>query len=228
MHSKKIENIMDELAMVSESVTDAVSKFVNIVGNCNFDVSYGSLQILRAGDTDNIIVKCQITLKDDEGKDIIRKEFFCSNEITYKTEAPTKSKVPINLAVAIEKAQKEAFRRCCARFFCSEERPQIIRNQNIKISQTQVSKDKGAIRCKVTTEVEPLENYRNAYKAMCVLEDNTNAHLLFWYGVANKLKEEGKWGWLDASLHANSYISIIAKPGRYKGQLQYEVEDIVL
>lgn len=87
----------------------AKAVFESFVGS-NYDVAYNDLKIINVANISYVTIKVTITLVDDSGNRISR-DYITSNEVGFKDGAP------INLSITIDKAEKEAFRRCvCTNF----------------------------------------------------------------------------------------------------------------
>ena len=78
-----------------------------IIGAANYCVEYSDPQIVKTGFKENFIVKCRISILDDNRSVIMVRELYSANEITYKDQAP------VNLTNALVRAQEEAFKRTC-------------------------------------------------------------------------------------------------------------------
>ena len=86
-----------------------------IIGVANYCVEYSDPQIVKTGSKENFVVKCRISILDDNRSVIMVRELYSANEITYKDQAP------VNLTNALVRAQEEAFKRTCLTFFAAKE-----------------------------------------------------------------------------------------------------------
>ena len=59
-----------------------------IIGAANYCVEYSDPQIVKTGSKENFIVKCRISILDDNRSVIMVRELYSANEITYKDQAP--------------------------------------------------------------------------------------------------------------------------------------------
>lgn len=198
----------------------AKETFESFVGE-NYDVAYSELNTLSVGMALFVTVKATISLIDDAGNKISR-DYITSNEIDLQD-----NQKPINLSVTIDRAEKEAFRRClCTHFFTTKEISG--KEENYKSSSPIANKEKkktDELKVQLISELEKLQNYNETFrcKGICNGEE---VQLMFWYVTTMKLKESGLWLRLNCAVEEKRTISVVAKKERYKNITQLSVEEV--
>ena len=142
-----------------------------IIGAANYCVEYSDPQIVKTGSKENFIVKCRISILDDNRSVIMVRELYSANEITYKDQAP------VNLTNALVRAQEEAFKRTCLTFFAAKEsaakkgvpKPTA---KPISTATTVEAANANQFVLVFTSKFEPMEHYNNAFKASCLYNGN--------------------------------------------------------
>ena len=210
------KNISDMLSSISRRLDTSTyektkQSFEACVG-CNYDLEYSDVKILKSGNTEHILLKCAVILLDDDGKKIFKREYIVSNQIHQNNG------IPINLSVTIDKAEKEAFRRCIAQF-CQY--PGIKSKDQSPHAENNLKSDEYMVQ--ITSEPILIEGYNGAFKCDA-LYGNDKVQLIFWYSVTSKLKKENKWDILCKAV--NRSIKIKAKKEFYKNIVQFSVQEV--
>lgn len=202
---------------------DAKKVFESYIG-CNYDVAFDELNIIKAGDTEHVAVRCSVTILDDEGKKIFMRTYINSNEIIFKED-----KSPFNLSVTVDMAQKEAFRRCICGFM-SMKAASIQKKEKADStkgkSSSGVSDGDNIFWVQIVSGLEEMKNYNESYKADCSFQNGIQGQIVFWYKITKELKEKGEWNRLYNSCPGME-LKIKAKKEFYKGKIQLSVEEII-
>lgn len=216
--------VLKELAsQPAPSKYDDAKKTFDVYLGCNYDVAFDELNIIKAGDTEHVTVRCTVTILDDEGNKIFLRTYINSNEISFK-----ENKIPFNLSVTVDMAQKEAYRRCVCGFMAMQapatQRKEKADSPNSKNNPRQ-SVAENVYRVKITSELEEMKNYNESYRADCILNGN-QGQIVFWYKMTKELREKGEWNRLYNSCPGME-LKIKAKKEFYKGKIQLSVEEII-
>lgn len=199
----------------------AKETFESFVGD-NYDVAYSELNTLNVGMALFVTVKATVSLIDDAGNKISR-DYITSNEIDLGD-----NQKPINLSVTIDRAEKEAFRRCvCTHFFKTRE---ISRKEGgDKISspiKNEQKKKTDELKVQLISELEKLQNYNETFRCRGIY-NGEEVQLMFWYATTMKLKESDLWIRLNRAVEEKRTIWVVAKKERYKNITQLSVEEVI-
>lgn len=193
-----------------------------IIGTANYCVEYSDPQIVKTGSKENFIVKCRISILDNNRSVIMVRELYSANEITYEDQAP------VNLTNALVRAQEEAFKRTCLTFFAAKEstaKKGVSKPTAKPVSTATTAETANANQFVLvfTSKFEPMEHYNNAFKAAC-LYNGKPAEAICWFKLVNSMRAEGTWENLIASLPGSTPVTVQAKKGFYRGVLQFTIE----
>lgn len=203
--------------------------FESFVGD-NYEVGYNDLSIVTVGTLLYVTVKVTVTLIDDYGNKLSR-DYITSNEIGVKDDKP------INLSVTIDRAEKEAFRRCVCTFFMNvtDSSKQVASQSGnggnagagsrYQSQQQSHEKSSDSLEVQLQTELEPIPGYNETFRCYGVCNDE-KVQVMFWYGTTKKLKTIGYWERVVSASKNHSTITITAKKERYKENTQLSVTEV--
>jgi hypothetical protein len=232
INEKTLESILADLSKTpGDSVTyeNARQSLDTAVGRSHYSISYDKMNIITAKQTEHFSVRCTIKFLDDSGTCLLSYDFYSCNEINYKDKAPGE---PVHLANAMDKAQKESFRRCAMQLFSQKAKPNSKRSESLpKIQETPKAIRTGSGE---TYEVNVTSSFKEtSYKthmASCqILKgpiSNDEADLVCWNDFASKMKAAGKWDKFLATCQTHS-IKVNAKSRYYKGRLQLTIVELL-
>lgn len=203
----------------------AKAVFESFVGS-NYDVAYNDLKIINIANISYVTIKVTITLVDDSGNRISR-DYITSNEVGFKDGAP------INLSITIDKAEKEAFRRCVCTNFLKVMDTAAKRDGSSAtkvetgntVANTQSVRRADNIQVRLVSELEELQGYNETYRCNGIL-DNNEVQIVFWYSTTKKIKTTGLWERLLQASKNHGTITITAKKERYKDKIQLSVNEV--
>lgn len=199
----------------------AKETFESFVGD-NYDVAYSELNTLNVGKALFVTVKATISLIDDAGSRINR-DYITSNEIDLQD-----NQKPINLSVTIDRAEKEAFRRCvCTHFLKTKEtskKEEHNNNSSSTISKQGMQTD--GLKVQLTSKLEELQGYNETFRCKGIY-NGEEVQLMFWYSMTKKLKQSGLWDRLNRAVDEKETILVTAKKERYKDITQLSVNEVL-
>ena len=237
VRGKILDSIFTSVPLDKVKTYESARNFFNHMVGESYEVSY-DLDTLTMMDVQYVIVKARVSLVEDSGNKISR-EYIVSNEVSLGDDGK-----PLNLSMTIDKAEKEAFRRCvCTNFFKvestsattsavkSSESSGTIEGRNSQTNQASMKpkKDEKNTRymVKLVSPLEslPLANYRDSYRCRGVC-DGEEVQLVFWFNTTKKLRDAGLMDRLENECRQGGTIQVDADKGIYKKLIQLSVSNV--
>lgn len=225
INGKPLRTLFSEIPVGRVKTYDmAKATFESFVGD-SYDVAYNDLKIVNVGDILYVTIKVTITLIDDSGNRISR-DYITSNEVGFKDGQP------INLSVTIDKAEKEAFRRCvCTNFLkvkdtVKKDGSSVQGNdRSTAAPNTKAAKPADCFQVRLMSVLEELQGYNETYRCNGVF-NNEEVQVVFWYGTTKKIKESGLWERLVLASKNQEVIAVTARKERYKEKIQLSINEV--
>ena len=218
VRGKILDSIFTSVPLDKVKTYESARNFFNHMVGESYEVSY-DLDTLAMMDVQYVIVKARISLVEDSGNKISR-EYI------------------------VDKAEKEAFRRCvCTNFFKvestatttsaakSSESSGTIGDRNSQTNQAAMKPKKDEKNTRYTVKlVSPLEslplaNYRDSYRCKGVC-DGEEVQLVFWFNTTKKLRDAGLMDRLENECRQGGTIQVDADKGIYKKLIQLSVSNV--
>ena len=160
----------------------------SVVGIMNYDVITSNPQIVFVGTRPQVLLKVTITIKDDEGNIVAKKESPGGVSVIMDSN----SKEAVSVKNDTESAAHDAFKRCCKLFGIGERQLKSIRGNQKKgssknMEQTMAS-PKELYRVTVNEKFKPIG--KDGYTTMVTTEDGESLKLIIWKEAQEKISEK--------------------------------------